>query len=146
MPADTTNRISVQSGSKPTVTVTIPAITYYTYTAPNNKTYPVTCGTNQTHEYKINSNTRQQAKVYFKVYDSNGTTEITGGTAGTITCDGAAPSSSGVTYDMDGVSRTLTFTETEDYQFLYWKSTSETIIKVTSTTYENISYYMQVNI
>ncbi|MBO4640138.1 MAG: hypothetical protein J5710_10325, partial [Treponema sp.] len=77
MPADTTNRISVQSGSKPTVTVTIPAITYYTYTAPNNKTYPVTCGTNQTHEYKINSNTRQQAKVYFKVYDSNGTTEIT---------------------------------------------------------------------
>ncbi|MBO4638970.1 MAG: hypothetical protein J5710_04375, partial [Treponema sp.] len=106
------------------------------YTAPNNKTYPVTCGTNQTHEYKINSNTRQQAKVYFKVYDSNGTTEITGGTAGTITCDGAAPSSSGITYNMDGISRTLTFTETEDYQFLYWKSTSETIIKVTSTTYE----------
>ena len=130
------NRITVPSDAKKTVLVTVDSATYYKYSAPDGNQYDITLGKDYTHEYIINSHTKQQAKVLFKVYDFDGTTELSTNTAGKITCEGAIPSSGGVTYDMDKTSRTLNFTESEDYQFLYWLSTSS-IVSINANTYEN---------
>ncbi len=121
---NTNNRISVSSGTKRKVKVVVPKDSFYLRTG--ETTPNIILGTDYEYEYTINEKTDNKAKVQFRIY--YGTTEVS---AGTIKCEGRTmplDSTGEQTYYMDGLKRSLSFTESEDYQFLYWATNNTSAI------------------
>lgn len=141
--ADSTRKISVPENAKRTVTVSIPEDVSYSYVAPDAESYNISLGKEVLKEYTITEETSEKASVTYQVVVINpvldsstntysSTITSNNASAGTIRCDNKEISSK--VYNMDSTTRTLTFTESSDYQFLYWDIPNSSIININDTT------------